>query len=1002
MCHENTEDSLENLLPGVTGREKMDALLSMPAEKRRRPDLYALDQTESSVPEVCRLQSRSLMSELRLRAGCRMKKASCFWGSCSGQGHLYLTYVKRIRSGMDRAAGQRNMSGLVELPSLLFRQRLLLAVLAGSASVRDAVFGAGLLALTLLVPGKSVFSRNVLLILFFLLGLGLTHVADPEAPDCPSWASVPGRSVLAEGRIASATGLPGGRMRVQLEELRPLAEFPAVPAERAAAIRSALERKTAASASGTGRKSYPGRIVEDTESSVPGRVTMTLYEGDLESCGRPVPGQTLRGLMRLYPVTGSVNPGTSDLGSYWADHDVWHNARLNRTRTGPVFLELEEGSGAAYRAACLRERWRSALESTLVGDTSAPAAEKSGRWTGESPMPVSQGRAMLVALLFGDRSRLSQKTVDLFTRAGLVHSLALSGQHLALAAMAGSALILLLSLTVRNLFLLAPRRVLVVSAGVPFALLYLFLGGAPFSLIRAACMMLAGALFLCLRRRVAPLDALFAACLLLFIGWRLVAFDLSVQLSVLAVAGILLSLPLISALQKRFPPAGKSHSAIAVSWPRRAMYALIRWTGTMLILSFAAQMAVLPVLVRVFGAVSLNFWMNVLWIPPLTFITLPGAAIGLVFLVLFGAQPLSSLLFSVAAWPADVMLSLLGFFHDNGFLPMIQCFRPSTLSCLGYAVLLAGLMLRLGAGVHGRTAGSAVRRMIVFGLLLMPAGQLPSWVDDIQAARERRVSMTLFDVGQGQSVLLEYPGGRILVDGGGTASPFFDCGRSILAPALTDGRRPRLDAVIVSHTDMDHARGLRWILDHFEVGSLCWSSFSAGDDSADGRALREIARRRNIPERILGRGDVVPLAEGIRLEIVWPEKEPVPPVRPGEKTDGNALSLSLRVVRDGKGLVLLCGDMTASALRRLSESGQSLRSQVLVLPHHGAASGFQRKFYDAVAPEAVMASAAAFNHYGFPSRKVREEMAARKIPLYSTSEQGGMTVIWSDAGVRLP
>ena len=96
--------------------------------------------------------------------------------------------------------------------------------------------------------------------------------------------------------------------------------------------------------------------------------------------------------------------------------------------------------------------------------------------------------------------------------------------------------------------------------------------------------------------------------------------------------------------------------------------------------------------------------------------------------------------------------------------------------------------------------------------------------------------------------------------------------------------------------------------------------------------------------------------------------------------------------------------MTAPALRRLAESGQDLRAELLVLPHHGAASSLQRKFYDAVSPEAAAASAAAFNHYGFPGRKVRAEMARRLIPLYSTTMLGGFTVTWSgkDGRMTLP
>lgn len=895
------------------------------------------------------------------------------------------------------------MSVVSGLPLLLFRQRLILAVLAGSVALRDALLGGGFFLLVLMIPRNAGWRRTALLILFFFVGLGVTKFSSPEAPVCPSWASVPRKSVLVEADVESVTGLAGGRVRILLENMRPLKDVPSLPEGTKELVVKALERRVDVGLSG-GRKGYPGLVVEDDVSPVPGLVSMTLYADDLTICGRPVAGQRMRALLRLYPCVGSVNPGTSDLGAYWADRDVWHNARVNRTRTGPVFLEFSEGEGGMFRASLLRERWRSELEAALEsGGTKTGADRGGGLWSGESPLACSQGRAMLIALLFGDRSVLTPETVDLFTRAGLVHSLALSGQHLALAAMAGVAFVFLLSLLHRRLFLFVPRRVLVVSAGLPFALAYLFLGGAPFSLVRAACMMLAAAVFVCLRRSVAPLDALFAAALLLFLGWPNVVFDLSAQLSVLAVAGILLSLPLTSALRRRFPPARRPDR----TWrnaPRRAVYAFIRWTGTMLLLSLSAQMAVLPVLISVFGVVSMNVWMNLVWLPPLTFITLPAAALGLLMLTVFGPQPVSDLFFTVAAWPADAMIDLLAVMDGADWLPFVQCFRPSSLTSLGYGALFVGFMLLAGAGVCGRDAGAATRRLLLAGMVLMPLGQMSVWLEDVHAREDGRVSLTMFDVGQGQAVLIEGPEGRVLVDGGGGASPFFDCGRSILAPALTYRRLPRLDAVLVSHTDMDHARGLRWILEHFEVGCLVWSSFSAADDSVDGRALREIARRRNIPEKILERGDVFSLTENVRLEVVWPDEAMMTSLRPGKKVSGNDASLAFRLMRDDRSLALLCGDMTSSSLNRLVKSGQDLRADILVLPHHGAASSFQRKFYDAVSPKAVLASAAAYNHYGFPSRKVREEMERRNIPLYSTTMLGGMTVTWigQDAVMHLP
>ena len=891
------------------------------------------------------------------------------------------------------------MSDTSELPSLLFRQRLLLAMLAGAVCLRDPVLGMAALLLGVAVPQRMSLFRAGLLTLFFLIGLGVTFLAAPVAPDCPSWASVPGKSVLAEGRIAAVTGLPGGRVRVLLEQVRPMKSMPSLSRTVEMQVKKALGRPPEPVPAGM-RKGYPGAVVEDDVSPVPGRVGMTLYADDMKSSGRPVQGQTLRALMRLYPISGSVNPGTSDLRTYWADRDVWHNARVNRTRQGPLFLELEEGEGMMYRAFRMREDWRSTVEKALAESAGSKKGVESGTdgggyWGGESALSCSQGRAMLLALIFGDRSVLAPETVDLFTRAGLVHSLALSGQHLALAVMVSAACIFVLARIFNTLFLSIPRRILVAAAGIPFAVVYLFIGGAPFSLIRAACMMLSGAVFLCLCRPAAPMDALLAACLLLFIGWPLAVFDLSAQLSVLAVAGILFSMPLISILRDRFPPASLKDTVHLSDRPRLAAHAFIRWVGSMLIISVAAQIAVLPVLVSVFGVVSTNLWMNLIWLPPLTFITLPAAAAGMFLLVLFGPQICSEMLFTAAAWPADAMLQLLSDMAQEGSLPFIQCFRPSSLTSLGYMALMAGMVMWCGTRLRGRESSVESRRLLFFGLLLLPLGQMPTWLEDIRAEWNRTVSLTVLDVGQGQAVLLEYPGGRVLVDGGGSSSPFFDYGRSIVAPALTYRHMPRLDAVIVSHTDMDHARGLRWILEHFDVGRLCWSPVSASDDSADAVALRETARRRGIPEHLLVRGDVLELSDGVKLEVVWPDMTELPTLHRKRPASDNDASLAMRLMRDDVPVAFLCGDMTASALRRLTQSGQNLRAGILVLPHHGAASSFQKTFYDAVSPDVALASAASFNHYGFPSRKVSNEMRRRLIPLYSTSERGGISVTWS-------
>jgi competence protein ComEC len=86
--------------------------------------------------------------------------------------------------------------------------------------------------------------------------------------------------------------------------------------------------------------------------------------------------------------------------------------------------------------------------------------------------------------------------------------------------------------------------------------------------------------------------------------------------------------------------------------------------------------------------------------------------------------------------------------------------------------------------------------------------------------------------------------------------------------------------------------------------------------------------------------------------------------------------------------------MLSPTLGRLVESGRELSAEALVLPHHGAASSFQKKFYDTVSPRIALASSAPFSHFGFPSLKVRREMEERGIPLLCTSELGTFQIRW--------
>jgi competence protein ComEC len=898
----------------------------------------------------------------------------------------------------------------------MLRHKSVLAMIAGACMVRDASLGLTMLFFLLLILKSGSSMRKVrdflLLTAAFCIG-SLLVLCSLHNSDVPNRASYPQMSIAAKGRIVAVSGMPGGRIRVILESLQSIPD-----GDLPVHVTEILEKSRTKKKQTVHNENLAASMTDEGRYQkyfLPGKTVLTLDSNALEHCRRPVPGMTFCGLMRLYPVHGSRNPGVRSIVEYWQDQGIIHTAYLQRSKAYPVWAEVyEEGTGSL---AGLRERWRSILENMLK---LLPSSEIN-RQTGQ----LSQAQAMILALLFGDRSALSLHTVDLFTRAGLVHSLALSGQHLALAGLAGFILLFLFQHLYRRIYLLSPKNIEVFFFSIPFALIYLFLGNAPFSLIRAAVMMIVAAVWIWQRVSYTAIDVLLGTVFLLFVSWPLSVFDLSAQLSVLAVAGILLFLPLLESMHRRYitwlriteemtlgnkewkrsnlssifisrrdtnssdiKVTGKHVLLLIIRKFLLVCRSLVWWGISLLLISCIAQLAVMPVLVTCFGAVSPCFWLNIIWLPLLSLVILPGAACGF-FLLLIGQEWIASLLLSAAIIPAESMLSWLEILNTAGLLPMIQCFRPSAITWLGYEAVLLGIILLFQSRKREKRRFCA--GMICLGLLCCIGGLTPVLYKNIMAKIDRQITLKMLDVGQGQSIILEYPGGRLLVDGGGSASSSFDCGKSIVAPVLTDGHFPRLEAVVVSHTDIDHARGLRWILEHFSVQKFCWSEDSAmRAEKGEGYAIRRAAENK-IPEEIWGKGDRIALTEGLYLEVLWPEKVYIP-----NKNSGNDASLVLRLVRNGKGLVLLCGDMGASALRKLVRSGQNLQAEVLVLPHHGSASSLEKKLYDAVQPERVLFSAAEFNAYGFPAQSVLEEWQKRGIPCFGTAAYGGLSVVWKN------
>jgi competence protein ComEC len=273
-------------------------------------------------------------------------------------------------------------------------------------------------------------------------------------------------------------------------------------------------------------------------------------------------------------------------------------------------------------------------------------------------------------------------------------------------------------------------------------------------------------------------------------------------------------------------------------------------------------------------------------------------------------------------------------------------------------------------------AGSRRGRGAVGALLLMVAA-LSAWPWLLPT--ERLLRVTFLDVGQGDAALIELPDGpRLLVDGGPGGARRFDVGERVLAPFLWNRPLVRLDAVALSHWDVDHSGGLAAVLTRFRVGEF-WESGRAPGGAPD--TVAALARAR-VPRRALEAGQRVRLGAAL-LTVLGPG--------PGPPLAANDDSLVLRL--DWRGLsLLLTGDLGARGEARLLERAEPLHAVALKVAHHGSRSSSAAALLDAVRPRLAVISVGARNPFRHPSPEVLARLQAAGARVYRTDRDGAVIV----------
>lgn len=552
----------------------------------------------------------------------------------------------------------------------------------------------------------------------------------------------------------------------------------------------------------------------------------------------------------------------------------------------------------------------------------------------ESRFGCLDHEATVNAMLVGDASGLSDAQWLQLRHSGLMHLVVVSGLHVSLMAALGVGL---LQVVCRLIGFSQVRRIALVG-GMLMVLGYLALVGFAVPVFRASLMSLTGMAFLIFRQRLSWFDGYLGAVL----GTLLVDPFAFVS------TGFWLSFGAVLILL-----ASRSNSRDETGNLSRIV--------SLVVLQGRLFIGLLPVLAFAYSQVSLSgLLLNLVAVPLVTLVVMPVSLLYLSASALGGVIP--SILIDLLAARLDDLLALFWWLASWGErVPLLnlQAFDRVTLLALmginGFALCVPHPLIRVW--------------LLVGTTFLSVGGEGGS----LLTGREPHFNLTVLDVGQGLALVVRQGTSTLVYDTGPGSPGGWDAGHEVVVPFLLRTGVARLDTLVVSHGDNDHAGGTQSIRRAFPV---------------DHTLLGEPGRLPDLPGEGCHAGQRFALGEA-QVYVLWPP-EPV-----GRRFQRNNRSCVLRIAFEGRS-VLLTGDLEVRAQRRLVEMyGDSLRADVLLLPHHGAKSSFYPNLISAVQPAQVLVSSGFRNPFGHPHPEVIQWLARRDIPVANTMILGAVRVSWS-------
>ncbi|HHS13079.1 MAG TPA: DNA internalization-related competence protein ComEC/Rec2 [bacterium] len=552
---------------------------------------------------------------------------------------------------------------------------------------------------------------------------------------------------------------------------------------------------------------------------------------------------------------------------------------------------------------------------------------------------------LMSALLLGDKSRITDDQRESFSKAGVIHTLAVSGLHVGYILMIFSVLGSFFRL--KSFFRLA-----FISLGL---VIFCFLTGSKPPVLRATLMAVLYLLARDLERFPQPVNSIgFSALVLLMIN-PMDLFDAGFQLSYSAVLSIVTLQPRLKEwtipITSRLPP-----------WLAGSL--------SLVCVSLSAQMGTLPVISAQYHLFPLYGVLANCLIVPLTGIV---TALGFITLI-FGF--FSSFLSMIYGGLADQLMTLLS--RITGFvsrLPGASLPIPplSIWFWVGYLFLLLAITIRSFTGIF---------KKVMFASFLTL--NIHIWKAAIQAPA-RTMTWIQLDVGQGDSAVLHLPRRKHIIIDTGDRNPRYDSGKHVLIPYLRSRGIQTIDALFLTHPHNDHIGGTLSLMEYGRIRRLFVT-----ERFQRSKLFQEILKRADqchIPVIRLTAPDTL-IFPGIRMLILSPDSNRKKEVSSG-RWNANNQSIVLRI-RYGDHNFLLTGDAEIPVEKTLIESNLPLQSDVVKCGHHGSSTSSSPAFIAAIRPQFAVISSGRNNRFGHPSPQVVQYLQKMHISVSRTDRHGAV------------